>query len=151
LYVAPTDTLRQVAESMAESRLTSYPVIESSGHFVGIITINDLLTGRSRERLRESDRQRVLRLRWPFSRAAAPVQAETTVPSPKEKSQEPRHAVEATEPAASPAAQAEMQQAETLAAQGDPETAPTESEAHEHAADRLVSILGALDGGADKE
>jgi H+/Cl- antiporter ClcA len=68
--VAPADTLREVAVMMADSKLTRFPVIDDAGKFVGIITIEDLLTGRSRQALREHDRNRVLRMRWPFSGAA---------------------------------------------------------------------------------
>ena len=64
--MSPTDTLRSVAEAMAESRLTRYPVLDGDGKFVGIITIDDLLLARGKERKRESHRTRVLRLRWPF-------------------------------------------------------------------------------------
>lgn len=67
--VARTDTLRQVAAMMAESKLTRYPVLDESGKFCGIITIDDLLLARNREKLRESNRTRVLRLRWPFGRS----------------------------------------------------------------------------------
>jgi CBS domain-containing protein len=67
--VAPTDTLRQVAAEMADSQLTRFPVLDESGKFVGIITIDDLLLARNKERQRESHRTRVLRLRWPFGRA----------------------------------------------------------------------------------
>jgi CBS domain-containing protein len=70
--VSPGDTLRSVANLMASSKLTRYPVIASDGKFAGIITIEDLLTGRSRENLREHDRTRVLRMRWPFSAARVP-------------------------------------------------------------------------------
>jgi CIC family chloride channel protein len=66
--VAPTDTLRRVAGMMADSKLTRYPVLDESGKFVGMITIDDLLLARSDERRRESNRTRVLRLRWPFGR-----------------------------------------------------------------------------------
>jgi CBS domain-containing protein len=66
--MAPTDTLRHVAAAMAESKLTRYPVLDDDGKFVGIITIDDLLLARSREKQRESHRTRVLRLRWPFDR-----------------------------------------------------------------------------------
>jgi H+/Cl- antiporter ClcA len=66
--MAPTDTLRHVAAAMAESKLTRYPVLDDEGKFVGIITIDDLLLARSREKQRESHRTRVLRLRWPFDR-----------------------------------------------------------------------------------
>ena len=75
LTVSPRDTLRKVAAMMADSKLTRYPVIDDAGKFAGIITIEDLLSGRSREALRESDRTRVLRLRWPFSAAQAPAVA----------------------------------------------------------------------------
>ncbi|HZL25383.1 MAG TPA: chloride channel protein [Acidobacteriaceae bacterium] len=70
--VAPGDTLRSVANLMASTKLTRYPVINHEGKFAGIITIEDLLTGRSRESLRESDRSRVLRMRWPFSATDIP-------------------------------------------------------------------------------
>jgi len=66
--VAPTDTLRQVAAAMADSKLTRFPVLDDVGKFVGIITIDDLLMARSKEKERESNRTRVLRLRWPFGR-----------------------------------------------------------------------------------
>lgn len=66
MKVAPTDTLRRVAAMMAESKLTRFPVLNAEGKFVGIITIDDLLLARSKETLRESNRTRVLRLRWPF-------------------------------------------------------------------------------------
>jgi CIC family chloride channel protein len=75
--MAPTDTLRKVATAMADSKLTRYPVINAEGKFVGIITIDDLLSARSKEKLRESDRTRVLRLRWPFSKAEVKVESET--------------------------------------------------------------------------
>ena len=74
--VGPNDTLRTVANSMAASKLTHYPVLDGDGKFAGIITIEDLLAGRSRERLRENDRSRVLRMHWPFSAAAPPATAQ---------------------------------------------------------------------------
>ena len=77
--VGPEDTLRAVANSMAATKLTRYPVIDADGKFVGIVTIEDLLTGRSRERLRENDRSRVLRMRWPFSAAQPPAIPEKAV------------------------------------------------------------------------
>ena len=75
------DTLRHAAGMMAESKFTHYPVIDKQGKFAGILTIEDLLAGRSRETLRESDRNRVLRLRWPFSSSQPVVMAEETVQS----------------------------------------------------------------------
>jgi CBS domain-containing protein len=65
--VAPNDTLRHVAAAMADSKLTRYPVLDDDGKFVGIVTIDDLLLARGKERQREFNRTRVLRLRWPFS------------------------------------------------------------------------------------
>jgi chloride channel protein, CIC family len=67
--VAPSDTLRHVAAVMADSKLTRYPVLDDEGKFVGIITIDDLLLARGKERQRELNRSRVLRLRWPFSQS----------------------------------------------------------------------------------
>ncbi len=64
--VSPVTTLRSCAMSMAESKLTSYPVVSADGKLLGVMTISDLLKGRSEEAHRESDRERVLRLRWPF-------------------------------------------------------------------------------------
>ena len=73
--VSPGETLRSVANKMAASKLTRFPVVDAAAKFVGIITIEDLLTGRSRESVRESDRTRVLRLRWPFGLAMTPAVA----------------------------------------------------------------------------
>jgi CIC family chloride channel protein len=64
--VSPFMTLRACAAAMAESNLTSYPVVSADGKLLGVMTINDLLKGRSEQAHRESDRERVLRLRWPF-------------------------------------------------------------------------------------
>jgi len=64
--VSPRNTLRECAVMMAETKLTSFPVVNVEGKLVGVITINDLLKGRSEQAHREFDRERVLRLRWPF-------------------------------------------------------------------------------------
>jgi chloride channel protein, CIC family len=87
--VSPVTTLRACAMSMAESKLTSYPVVSADGKLLGVMTISDLLKGRSEEAHRESDRERVLRLRWPFSpspsrRAATHDAPVAHVPSPEE-------------------------------------------------------------------
>lgn len=66
--VAPNDTLRSAAEKMAEMNLTSFPVVNAKGSLMGILTIQDLLAARSKARMRDSDRKRVLTLRWPFGR-----------------------------------------------------------------------------------
>ncbi|MES2393903.1 MAG: chloride channel protein [Acidobacteriota bacterium] len=64
--MSPFQTLRSSAVQMAETNLTSFPVVSADGKLVGLITINDLLKGRVQQAHRESDRARVLRLRWPF-------------------------------------------------------------------------------------
>ena len=81
--VSPFNTLRVCAMKMAESKLTSYPVVTADGKLLGVVTINDLLMGRSEEAHREGDRERVLRLRWPFgpNPHAAETGAATTAPS----------------------------------------------------------------------
>ena len=68
MVMAPTDTLRQAATAMARSKLTHFPVVDAAGKFVGLVTIEDLLMGRSQEARREGERERVLRVRWPFGR-----------------------------------------------------------------------------------
>ena len=64
--VSPRNTLRECAVMMAETKLTSFPVVNTDGKLVGVITIDDLLKGRSEQSQRENMRERVLRLRWPF-------------------------------------------------------------------------------------
>ncbi len=70
--MSPFNTLRASAVKMAESKLTSFPVVSSDGKLLGIITIDDLLKGISEQAHRESTRTRVLRLRWPYGRRAQP-------------------------------------------------------------------------------
>jgi CBS domain-containing protein len=67
MVVGPRETLRSAAEKMAGSKLTSFPVVDAKGALVGILNIDDLLTARGKASLRDSDRKRVLTLRWPFS------------------------------------------------------------------------------------
>jgi H+/Cl- antiporter ClcA/CBS domain-containing protein len=71
--VQPDQTLRQVATMMADNKLSHYPVVDEVGKFAGIITIEDLLAGRTQQALRETNRDRVLRMRWPFGKAVAEV------------------------------------------------------------------------------
>jgi CBS domain-containing protein len=89
--VSPFTTLRACAATMAESKLTSYPVVAADGKLLGVMTIEDLLKGRSEQWHRESDRERVIRLRWPFSGPERAMVAEkiealdaVTVPSDEE-------------------------------------------------------------------
>jgi CIC family chloride channel protein len=64
--IGPGETLRTAAEKMAELKLTSFPVVDGTGTLVGMLNIDDLLAARSKSSLRDSDRKRVLTLRWPF-------------------------------------------------------------------------------------
>lgn len=64
--IGPWDTLRTAAEKMAATKLRSFPVVDGSGELVGILNIEDLLEARGKASQRDSERQRVLTLRWPF-------------------------------------------------------------------------------------
>jgi CBS domain-containing protein len=64
--IGPWETLRSAAEKMAETKLRSFPVINDDGILAGILNIEDLLEARGKASLRERERARVLRLRWPF-------------------------------------------------------------------------------------
>jgi CBS domain-containing protein len=72
--VGPRDTLRSAAEKMAESKLTAFPVVDGTRKLVGILNIDNLLAARGKASMRDSDRKRVLTLRWPFGtgRGAVP-------------------------------------------------------------------------------
>ena len=67
--------ITRAAEKMAESKLTSFPVVDGTRKLVGILNIADLLTARGKASLRDSDRKRVLTLRWPFGRGGRAVPA----------------------------------------------------------------------------
>jgi CBS domain-containing protein len=73
--VGPQDTLRTAAEKMAELKITSFPVVDSDGLLAGILNIDDLLQARTKARMRDSDRKRVLTLRWPFGKEPHVVRA----------------------------------------------------------------------------
>jgi CBS domain-containing protein len=66
--IGPWETLRSTAEKMAELKLRSFPVINDSGKLMGILNIEDLLEARGKASIRDRERNRVLRLRWPFGR-----------------------------------------------------------------------------------
>ncbi|MFC6647251.1 chloride channel protein [Granulicella cerasi] len=79
--ISPFHTLKAAAASMATYQLTSYPVVASDGKLLGVLTIEDLLKGRTQQDQRENSRRRVLRLRWPFGAAPQTVaDAVTEVP-----------------------------------------------------------------------
>ena len=94
--MSPGQTLRQAATEMAETKLTSFPVVDPGGKLVGIMTIDDLLKATTRATQRERDRVRVLSVRWPF--AGRSISATETVAAMDGEQ-------------ASPAAQAAAQQA----------------------------------------
>lgn len=65
--ISPDETLRAVAEQMAANAITTLPVVApDTGEFLGMLGFNELLQARARNQKREMDRQRPLRLRWPF-------------------------------------------------------------------------------------
>jgi H+/Cl- antiporter ClcA/CBS domain-containing protein len=66
--VGPWETLRSAAEKMANLKLRSFPVMDDDGNLAGILNIEDLLEARGKQSLRDSERTRVLRPRWPFGR-----------------------------------------------------------------------------------
>ncbi|HEY8996282.1 MAG TPA: chloride channel protein [Edaphobacter sp.] len=68
--IGPWETLRLAAEKMANLKLRSFPVIDDEGKLEGILNIEDLLEARGKQSLRDSERTRVLRLRWPFGKSA---------------------------------------------------------------------------------
>jgi CBS domain containing-hemolysin-like protein len=68
------ETLRVIVYRMAETGLTRLPVVErQDGTFVGMLSLTDLLTARTRILDAEQRRERVIgaRLRWPRRQSAA--------------------------------------------------------------------------------
>jgi CIC family chloride channel protein len=75
--LSPLDTVKSCAELMAESKLTAYPVVDADEKLVGVMTLEDVLKGRSEQTRREMHRERAIRLRWPFAGSrAAKIQVE---------------------------------------------------------------------------
>ena len=80
ISMTTTQTLRQAALIMADTKHTAFPVLTPDGKFAGIITIADLLTARTLVQERDSQRVSVLRLRWPFGRRAeSPIETKGTI------------------------------------------------------------------------
>jgi H+/Cl- antiporter ClcA/CBS domain-containing protein len=80
--LSPLDTVKSCAELMAESKLTAYPVVDADEKLVGVMTLEDVLKGRSEQTRREMHRERAIRLRWPFAMsrgAEKTVEEETAV------------------------------------------------------------------------
>ena len=72
--ISSTETLRQAALQMAESKHTAFPVLDGSARFAGILTITDLLTARTLAETRESTRNRMLHLSWRHKQKAKAAQ-----------------------------------------------------------------------------
>ena len=66
------EPLRVVVYRMAETGLTSFPVVDrnNGSQPVGRISLQDLLSARARDLSEERDRERVLRIRLPFANRA---------------------------------------------------------------------------------
>ena len=70
--VQPDETLRAIAELMASTSITTFPVMDSrSGKLVGMVGIHEVLQARARSHKRESARATILRVRWPFGQDRA--------------------------------------------------------------------------------
>ncbi len=68
ISLSTTQTLRQAAGVMAETKREAFPVLDHEGKFAGILTLADLLTARTSAEQRDNSRERILKLRWPFGR-----------------------------------------------------------------------------------
>jgi CBS domain-containing protein len=66
------ESLRAVVYRMASSGFTRMPVLDPAeeGKLVGMVSLEDLLRARARNLSEERDRERVIRIRLPFSSAA---------------------------------------------------------------------------------
>jgi CBS domain-containing protein len=69
VFVYPDEPLRVVVHKMAETGLTRFPVVERGAErrLIGMIALDDLLKARARNLEAERRRERVLRVRFPFS------------------------------------------------------------------------------------
>ncbi len=74
----PDEPLRMVVYRMAETGLTRMPVVDRDRKLTGMISLQDLLAARTRNLEEERHRERVLRLRLPFS-SSQPSSRETHV------------------------------------------------------------------------
>ena len=69
VVVHPDDSLRAVVYRMAETGLTRFPVVDRGPErrLQGVVTLDDMLKARARNLEAEQRRERVLRVRFPFS------------------------------------------------------------------------------------
>jgi CIC family chloride channel protein len=61
------EPLRVVVNRMASSGFTRMPVLDGNGKLAGMVSLQDLLSARERNLSEERDRERVIRIRLPFS------------------------------------------------------------------------------------
>ncbi len=71
------EPLRVVVNRMASSGFTRMPVLDPAkdGKLAGMVSLEDLLRARARNLSEERDRERVIRIRLPFSSAATPYES----------------------------------------------------------------------------
>jgi CBS domain-containing protein len=65
------EPLRVVVNRMAASGCTRMPVLDREGRLAGMVSLQDLLSARTRNLSEERDRERVIRIRLPFDPLAA--------------------------------------------------------------------------------
>ncbi len=72
------EPLRTVVYRMADTGYTRMPVVDNATdrRVVGMVSLEDLLHARARNLTEERSRERVLRIRLPFRRAAEPTAVE---------------------------------------------------------------------------
>jgi len=66
VVASPLEPLRVVVNRMASSGFTRMPVLDSDGGLAGMVSLQDLLSARTRNLSEERDRERVIRIRLPF-------------------------------------------------------------------------------------
>jgi CBS domain-containing protein len=66
VVASPLEPLRVVVNRMASSGFTRMPVLDSDRNLVGMVSLQDLLSARTKNLSEERDRERVIRIRLPF-------------------------------------------------------------------------------------
>ena len=64
--------MREAADRMASVGASALAVVDESGRLLGLVSVRELLAVRSRAFELETYQERVITLRIPFTRAAAP-------------------------------------------------------------------------------
>ncbi|MGB4864077.1 MAG: chloride channel protein [Tepidiformaceae bacterium] len=70
--IGPGATMREAADRMASVGASALAVVDESGRLLGLVSVRELLAVRSRAFELETYQERVITLRIPFTRAAAP-------------------------------------------------------------------------------